>query len=116
MFMLQNLRRESGMTRAELARTLNINQGTLANYEKHTREASYDMLIMFADFFDVSVDYLLGREDGAPKTDSKKAPYSFEEKRIIDFYRSLDSKQKKLFFEYCKILSESFSEKPKDLT
>ena len=40
-----------------------MNQNTISRYENGIREADYATLILFADYFDVSVDYLLGRTD-----------------------------------------------------
>ena len=42
---------------------LNVSQNTICRYETGEREAGYAMLIRIADYFDVSVDYLLGRTD-----------------------------------------------------
>lgn len=42
---------------------LNMNQTSVSRYETGEREADYDTLIAFADYFGVSVDYLLGRTD-----------------------------------------------------
>lgn len=42
---------------------LNINQNSISRYENEERQADYNMLIKIADYFDVSVDYLLGRTD-----------------------------------------------------
>ena len=63
MFQLAALRKESGLKRSELARKLGINQNTLSNYEKELRQAPYDTLIKIADFFDITVDELLGRSE-----------------------------------------------------
>ena len=40
-----------------------MNQNIISRYETGEREAGYKELIMLADYFDVSVDYLLGRSD-----------------------------------------------------
>lgn len=40
-----------------------MNQNTLSRYENELRQADYETLILFADYFGVSVDYLLGRTD-----------------------------------------------------
>ena len=45
MFILKELRTEHGLKRSELARETGINANTLANYEKGTRQASYETLI-----------------------------------------------------------------------
>ena len=42
---------------------LNMAQNTISRYENGAREAGYESLNLFADYFNVSVDYLLGRTD-----------------------------------------------------
>ena len=54
---------ECGLKRSKVAEDLQMNAGTIANYENGIRQAPYECLIKFADYFDVSVDYLLGREE-----------------------------------------------------
>ncbi len=46
---------------------LNMNQNSISRYETQVREADYKTLIAFADYFNVSIDYLLGRTDN-PQT------------------------------------------------
>lgn len=46
-----------------LALELNMNQNSISRYETGEREADYATLIAFADYFNVSIDYLLGRTD-----------------------------------------------------
>lgn len=60
---LKELRRQKNITQLKLAMDLNMNQNTISRYETGEREAGYKELIMLADYFDVSVDYLLGRSD-----------------------------------------------------
>ena len=47
----------------KLAIDLNLNQNSISRYENEQREADYKKLILFADYFGVSVDYLLGRTE-----------------------------------------------------
>ena len=56
---LARLRKSHGVTRRELANALNINENTLTGYEKAGREPKYDLLVKFADFFNVTVDELV---------------------------------------------------------
>ena len=51
------------MSQVFLGMELNMGQNTISQYENGVREASYDALIAIADYFDVSIDYLLGRTD-----------------------------------------------------
>lgn len=64
---LKQLRKERGISQVRLAMELSVSQHTISRYETGEREADYAMLIRLADFFDVSVDYLLERTDD-PKT------------------------------------------------
>ncbi len=58
---LKELRRQKRVTQLKLALDLNMNQNSISRYENGEREADYATLIAFADYFDVSIDYLLGR-------------------------------------------------------
>lgn len=42
---------------------LNLNQNSISRYETGEREADYATLIAFADYFNVSIDYILGRTE-----------------------------------------------------
>ena len=46
----------------KLAIDLNMNQNTISRYENMEREADYETLIKIADYFHVTLDYLLGRD------------------------------------------------------
>ena len=62
-FKLKELRKKKKISQQRLAIDLNMNQNTISRYETQEREADYETLIKFADYFDVSLDYLLGRTD-----------------------------------------------------
>ncbi len=57
---LKELRLAENLTQKALAEKFNMNSVTYLHYEKSQREPSIRQLMMFADFFDVSVDYLIG--------------------------------------------------------
>lgn len=60
-FRLKELRKERNISQLKLAFDLNMNQNAISRYENLEREADYETLIKFADYFNVSLDYLLGR-------------------------------------------------------
>ncbi len=62
-FRLKALRKSRGISQLKLALDLNMNQNSISRYETGEREADYATLIRLADYFGVSVDYLLGRTD-----------------------------------------------------
>ncbi len=63
MFRLKELRKEKNISQIKLAMDLEINQNSISRYETGLYEADYKTLIAIADYFDVSIDYLLGRTD-----------------------------------------------------
>lgn len=60
---LYALRIENDLTRAQLAQCLNVSVRLISYWENGQRECDFDMLIKIADFFSVSIDYLLGRKE-----------------------------------------------------
>ncbi len=60
---LKELRKKKGISQLKLAMDLSLTQNSISRYETGEREAGYNLLIKFADYFDVSVDYLLERTD-----------------------------------------------------
>ena len=59
---LSELRQEEGITRADMAKRLNISVRLISYWENGERECSFDMLIKLADMLNTSTDYLLGRK------------------------------------------------------
>ena len=60
---LREIRKGKNMSQLKLAMELHMNQNTISRYETGEREAGYAELISIADYFDVSIDYLLERTD-----------------------------------------------------
>ncbi|MBR6531801.1 MAG: helix-turn-helix transcriptional regulator [Clostridia bacterium] len=60
---LKEIRTTKGISQLKLAMDLNMNQNSISRYENGIREADYATLIKFADYFNVSIDYLLERTD-----------------------------------------------------
>ena len=60
---LKELREEKGLLGKDLAKAFNVESATITNWEKGNRCPKDDTLIKLADFFDCSLDYLLGRTD-----------------------------------------------------
>lgn len=59
---LRKIRTEHGMTQQELADLLYLDRTTILGYELRGKEPTFQTLIKIADIFDVSIDYLLGRD------------------------------------------------------
>jgi transcriptional regulator with XRE-family HTH domain len=75
------LREKRGLTQEELSHKLGISRASLSHYETNRREPDYETLRNIANYFDISLDYLLGRTND---------PYSELDKDIRDFVDSLE--------------------------
>lgn len=84
---IAKLRKSMGLSQYALADRLGFSRGKLANYEQGSRQPDYDTLRKFADFFEVTTDYLLTGE-----TEKKKAQLpSLNQKEEKDIAIKLES-------------------------
>lgn len=60
---LAKIRKSRKLSQYDLAEKMGFSRGQIANYEQGTRQPDFETLQKFADFFEVSTDYLLGRTD-----------------------------------------------------
>lgn len=89
---LKQARRKCGLTQKEVADKLGVGQSTYKNYEGGLREPNGNIMVLLADLFNVTTDYLLGRETGEPETlDKLTAEFNMSalERKIVDNYLSL---------------------------
>ena len=89
---LKSLIEERNLTQKRLAEELHIAVSTLGGYVQGTSEPDFEMLIMFANYFSVSTDFLLGLPSSA-KTDSSK------EENLLRIFRMLTSEQQDIYIE-----------------
>ena len=68
---MKELRIERGLQQAEVAEVFGLSQSAITSYETGAREPKCDMLIKFADFYNVSLDYMLGRTNKRNNEESK---------------------------------------------
>ena len=60
---LKELRKEKNLSQRELAKETGFSQAAIARWEKNLQTPNIDVAITFAEFFQVTIDYLLGLED-----------------------------------------------------
>ena len=79
------LRISKSLTQAELAEILDVSQAAVQSWESGTRKPSYDRLLFLADFFNVSLDYLMNRSNSpAIVIDTQKDPSPEERERAVN--------------------------------
>lgn len=60
---LKELRTEKRMTQEELAKLFNTGKASISNYEKNARLPDANTISRYADYFNVSIDYIMGKTD-----------------------------------------------------
>ncbi|MBE6877259.1 MAG: helix-turn-helix transcriptional regulator [Ruminococcus sp.] len=80
-YQMKQLRRQKGLTQQQLADYLHVSKGTVGMWETGRREPNTEILSELADFYGVSVDYLLGREtlSGAQKAVLQETIHTLEQ-------------------------------------
>lgn len=94
---LKRLRIERGISQRFLADAIGVSQQSINKYENHNIEPDIATLMQIADFFDTSVDYLIGHTEINHKIETVHS-YDLngaEEKMLIG-YRGLSAKQKQV--------------------
>lgn len=84
---LKQLRKDKGLTQAELARLTGLKVSAISMYENGNREPNFETLEIFADFFNVDMNVLLGREQKANTTRISSSSASSDEEPGSFWYR-----------------------------
>ena len=105
---LRFLRKERKLSQQKLAEELGISQQSINQYENHYIEPDIELLSRMADFFNTSLDYIVGRTDIVGKTDELMSfPMKTDEVEMLNRYRLLNEKEKACI----DLILQKFSEK-----
>ena len=105
MIRLRNLREEAGKTQAQIAEKLKISRQVYSNYENEINQPPLQLLIAMADYFQCSLDYLLGRSDDLDNVTvlpdyAYNETLSAEERTLLKEFRQLSKTDQQTLIEY----------------
>jgi transcriptional regulator with XRE-family HTH domain len=83
---LRELRDKHKMTQQEVAEYLQLSSDAYSLYELGKRQMNYQTMCLLADYYNISVDYLLGRSD------INLVPLTYDETKLVNQYRLLDKR------------------------
>lgn len=91
---LKSLRKEQKMTQQELGSIIHVSKVSISGYENGNRSPDITTLLLIADYFEVTTDYLLGREK---RTIEKKYPSDFG-KELERLYYEMQGNEQITFY------------------
>ena len=100
MIRLKELREEFSITQAQLAKEIGFAQNTISQWEKGYIEPSIEILIILANFFHVTVDYLIAKDDTVITNEKEIETVTAEERELLKEIRSLTSAQQSRVLGY----------------
>lgn len=86
---LKELRTEFGLAQDKLAEKINYSKAIVSEWERGIKIPSATAIVTLATFFNVTTDYLLGRENFEGNIITVSPGLTDEEQRLIDYYRAL---------------------------
>nr|WP_213974942.1 helix-turn-helix transcriptional regulator [Tepidanaerobacter acetatoxydans] len=89
---IKTLREREGLTQIEFAKILNISNTTLSQYESGQRVPSDEIKTKIADFFGVTIDFLLGRTDTPTPADKISESVS-DDPELAKFWDELKERE-----------------------
>ena len=98
---LKQLIEENNLTQRQLSRELNIAPTTLSGYANGYREPDFFTLTKFADYFNVSVDYLIGYSDNPYHTRTSRDQSA---ERLLYYYEKLSPDIRELLLDEARLL------------
>ena len=112
---IKELREEKHLRQIDVANAIGTSQTNIGRWENGINEPAPSFVTKLADFFEVSVDYLLGRTDDLGTVIPSSAPsrLSLEEQKLLEGYRELPPNLKQTIQELIEFGSQSKSKKRK---
>ena len=105
---LKKLRNKKGVSQQKLADTIEVSQQSINKYENHKIEPDIQTLIKLADYFETSVDYLIGHTDIDHIIETVSMyELNEDEASLISNYRKLSKKQK----ESIRLIIDNYNDK-----
>lgn len=105
---LRNLRKQHKLSQGELGKIFHAAQNTVSQWENGTKMPSCEIIEEIADYFDVTVDYLLGREE-------KKSPENTDDhySEFLKTFNLLDDELKQKIIDYADFVRSRDADKEK---
>lgn len=104
---LKEMRISKGLLQRDIAEVLSCSTPVYCRYEKGEREPPFDIINRLADFYGVTVDYLMGRDDTPPvQPKTEESPAAKAEDKFLEIYRQLNEENRRQVVQYLEFLRQ----------
>lgn len=104
---IKRLRNEAGISQKQMASVVNLSQQAVAKWESGVAEPDTRALRVLADYFGVSVDYILGRQQEKKLAQNDAGALPDDERRLLSFFENLNPEGKEKLLDYADDLVRS---------
>lgn len=107
---IKELRLNKGLSQYDLEKNLSFTQNMISKWENEKNQPTLPALIELADFFNCSIDYLVGREceEGIVYIQNE---LSKDEEQLLDITRKLNQQNKEIIYTFAKLILEQQKQK-----
>lgn len=103
---LKSLRKERGISQQRLADAVFVTQTSINKYENHDTEPELEILKRIADYFDTTIDYLVGHSDQRYRPDRlRDARLTPREARLMADFRALPEEKRQCVEQVARLFS-----------
>lgn len=97
---LKEIRESKGMTQTQLGEVIGAKKSAVSLWESGKRQIDNNTLKSLADFFGVSVDYILGRDQEETDQAAITTALLTREERMLEMFRQMDEKEQDAFIKW----------------
>ena len=94
MIRLKELREENGLSQKKLADSIDTSQRNIGRWENGENEPTMSQLVKLANYFNCSIDFLVGKEDDYVDVLTNSTSLSSREQKLLKLYALLDNEEK----------------------
>lgn len=102
---IRELRKAKKVTMKELGNMIGVAESTMSLYETGKRKPDPETLSRLADYFNVSVDYLLGRDEGQPQT--SPSPADRQRRDVEAMLRAMSEADLEKVYDYVRFVAQN---------
>ena len=105
---ITDLLKRKGVSAAQMSRELDFSNAIFTQWKKNNTLPSTEKLLKLSDYFEVSLEYLVGRSSGVP-SENRGIPLSEDEQEMLNLYQQLPEEDKIKVINFSRVVTTTFN-------